>query len=117
MKATKSAKGAAPAAETATAVAEAPAAEKAERGSNDVFHRTLGADGKPAAPSKKLPPQAQTIVNAVEAAGKKGIGRKDLNAALEGVLQTRQPVGRIVTYYQKLLQEVGAVTITSGANK
>jgi len=61
---------------------------------------------------KKLAPQAQTISNAVEAAKKGGVLREDLIKGLTGVLVTRQPVGRILSYYQKELQEKGFVRIS-----
>lgn len=61
--------------------------------------------------AKRLPPQAETIVNAVKASGKPGIARQDLVAALKGILQTRQPEGRIVSYYQKLMVARGDIRI------
>jgi hypothetical protein len=67
--------------------------------------------GKVAEGTKTLAPQAQTIVNAIQAAGKGGITRSDLVKSLDGVLTTRQPVGRIVSYYQKLITETGHVEI------
>jgi hypothetical protein len=105
----------APAAAAAAASATAPAAN------------TAGAQTAPAAPAKpktidtfrfikgvqegaKLAPQARVIVN-VLSEFKNGVTREDLNKALEGKLQTRQPIGRIVTYYQKLLVESGYISI------
>lgn len=105
----------APAAAAAAASATAPAAN------------TAGAKTTPAAPAKpktidtfrflkpvgegaKLAPQARVIVN-VLSEFKDGVTREDLNKALEGKLQTRQPIGRIVTYYQKLLVESGYISI------
>lgn len=88
--------------------------EKAERNANDVFKRVF-AGGKAVAPTGKVPPQAMVIINTLEAAGKDGLSRTELNKNLTGVLVTKQPVGRIVTYYQKLLVECGAVTRTAGA--
>lgn len=88
-----------------------PAAQAAEeRGKNDVFVRVMK-DGKGVEPAKRLPPQAQVIVNAIEAAGPTGIKRADLITALTGKLVTRQPVGRIVSYYQKEIQNRGCVTV------
>lgn len=60
----------------------------------------------------KLAPQARVIVN-VLSEHKDGLTREDLCKALDGKLVTRQPIGRIVTYYQKLLTEQGYVTIDS----
>jgi hypothetical protein len=66
--------------------------------------------------TKKLPPQAQVIVNTIAAAGKDGLTREALCKNLEGgVLTTRQPVGRIVSYYQKLIVETGHVKMQSAA--
>lgn len=94
--------------ETNTAEAPAPAIGAPK---NDTFQRVFGPDGTPIAPSVKLAPQAQCIMNTLEAAGKDGLKRADLCTALTGVLVTRQPVGRIVSYYQKALVNSGAVRI------
>jgi len=63
-------------------------------------------------PESKIAPQAQGIVSLIKEAGKKGIARKNLVDAMKGKIETRQPESRILTYYQKLLVEVGAVEIT-----
>lgn len=92
---------------------EGAAAARAARDSaakNDVFTYV-------AEPSKKVAPQAAVIINAVKAGTKngKGITREKLIESLTGVLVTRQPVGRIISYYQKLISsETGAVTVTKG---
>lgn len=109
---------------TKTEAATAPAAEapktgetpeqRAERVKNDRFTRNFK-DGKPVPPNGKLPPQATVIINTIEAAGKGGITRGDLIKNLTGVLVTRQPVGRIVSYYQKEIQNCGAVTVSNNA--
>jgi hypothetical protein len=99
---------AAPANGTAPAT-NAPATGGVERGSGDLFVRVYK-DGKPVEIGK-MPPQAKVIVNAVEAAGKTGIKRAELVKNLTGVLVTRQPVGRIVSYYTKLLKSSGTVEI------
>ena len=73
-------------------------------------------------PSKKVAPQAQVIINVVKAADmdgdklrapekRKGLTRAELVENLKGVLVTKQPEGRILSYYQKLLVEVGAVKV------
>lgn len=59
---------------------------------------------------KKLPPQAQAIVNILIASGP--TKRSDLTKSMEAVVTTRQPMGRILTYYQKRLEQEGYVTIT-----
>jgi hypothetical protein len=63
-------------------------------------------------PDVKVAPQAKAIAVIVEAAGTKGITRKDLVANMEGIVQSRQPLGRIVSYYQKLLVDSGFFTVT-----
>lgn len=109
----------APAAQAAAATATPPAANVAG---------TTTAPAKPAAPKtidtfkfvkgvaegEKLAPQARVIVNML-ADHKNGLTREDLAKALEGKLQTRQPIGRIVTYYQKTLVERGYITIDAVA--
>jgi len=65
--------------------------------------------------SKKLAPQARGIVNILKEAGKGGLTRAQLVEAMKGVITTRQPEGRILSYYQKLLVESGAVTIEDPA--
>ena len=58
----------------------------------------------------KLAPQAQGILNIIKEAGT--INRTDLVAAMVGVVTTRQPMGRILSYYQKKLVETGNVTMS-----
>lgn len=48
----------------------------------------------------KLPPQERVIVALIQEAGKAGISRKDLIAAMDGKVTTRQPLERILGYYQ-----------------
>lgn len=99
------------AAETPTTEA-APTAPKSEKGANDRFVRkfvngepapALNADGT----AKRVAPQLQVIADVLAAAGEAGTTRKELVAALEGKLTTRQPIGRILSYYQKDLQKYG----------
>jgi hypothetical protein len=104
-----------------SADASAPATPKVPKEPvNDLFTRVFTKDAednlvlKDGAPvgapaTKKLPPQAQQIANVIEAAGVAGIRRAELVKNLVGVLVTRQPEGRILSYYQKLLVETGAV--------
>jgi hypothetical protein len=100
-KTTTKAPAAAASASTATpAAASAPAAPKTV----DTFV------AKNAIPEGgKLAPQARVIVNTVHAA--KSITREALINALDGKLVTRQPIGRIVTYYQKALIDAGYIAI------
>lgn len=90
----------------------APKGPPVERGNDDLFKAVMK-DGKFADPATKLAPQAMVIVNCVRSYGDKGVTRKALNEALVPAgLVTRQPAGRIVTYYQKTLEASGALTIT-----
>lgn len=108
---------------TPAVAVETPATDKpsaaaiAAKAAKDVFTRILDGDSKPTVPTSKLAPQAMVIVNAIEAAG--SVTREDLNIALgdgvTGPLKTRQPVGRIVSYYQKALIASGTVTITKAS--
>lgn len=99
---------------TATETTTAPTPEK---GTNDRFTRVY-VDGNPApslkedGSAKKLAPQAQVIVDTIAEFGTEGVTRKDLVAKLEadGKLKTKQPVGRILSYYQKDIVKFGTVT-------
>lgn len=79
---------------------------------NDVFKAV---DPQPTGTEAKIAPQAQAIVNLVIAAGTDGITRKALVESMQGVVQTRQPESRILSYYQKTLTEKGFVTIETPA--
>lgn len=87
--------------ETKPAAAAKPdKAQREQAAKNDRFVFVKDPDA-----ALRVPPQARTILNAVKAAGKDGISRGDLVSLLEkgNALNTRQPVGRIITYYQPLL--------------
>lgn len=88
--------------------------QSAQKAKNDVFARVL-LDGNPVALAQgtRIAPQAQVIVNTIEAAG--SITRENLEKACTGVLVTRQPVGRIISYYQKDLVAAGLITLTKAA--
>lgn len=77
---------------------------------NDVFKAV-----DPQPKEKKIAPQAQNIANLVVAAGTKGLTRAELVKNMDGVVQTRQPQSRILSYYQKLLVDEGFVTVTAGS--
>lgn len=81
----------------------AAAQERARVAEGDVF--------KWRADLTKGAPQAKGIVNILKAASANGLKRTDLVAAMNGVIQTKQPMGRILSYYQKDLENAGAVTI------
>lgn len=85
----------------------AMAAERARVAQGDRF--TFVAD------LAKGAPQAKGIVNILKAAGPKGMTRTELTAAMKGVITTRQPEGRILSYYQKDLMASGAITIVQKA--
>lgn len=93
---------------TAPETQEAPAekAPKAARGNNDkfVFQKDL-------AEGQKFAPQALLIVKHVKAANT--ITRDQLCEELskDPEFKTKQPVGRIVSYYQKDLVNAGLFTI------
>lgn len=95
--------------------AAAPAAPKAEKGLNDRFTRVF-VNGAPApavnadGTAKRVAPQLQVIADVLAVCGENGTTRKDLVAALEGKLTTRQPIGRILSYYQKDLVNFGLAT-------
>lgn len=96
---------AAAAAAGAAPAAAAPAAAPAKPKTVDTFTFI-----KNVPEGGKLAPQARVIVNVLQE--KTSLTRDALNVALEGKLQTRQPIGRIVTYYQKTLVEAGYISIT-----
>lgn len=72
---------------------------------------------------QKLPPQATTILKELEAFGKdKIVSRDDLVAALDvetdgkpNKLNARQPVERVIAFYQKRLGEEGFLEIHKAA--
>jgi len=76
---------------------------------NDVFKSELPQ------PDVKMAPQALQIAKIVEASGNKGITRGELVKQMDGIVTTRQPQGRILSYYQKALVEAKFFTITEGA--
>lgn len=57
-----------------------------------------------------LVPQAKTIVDIVREAGT--ISKKDLIAKLSERLQTRQPAGRVLSFYKAKLVQDGYVSVT-----
>jgi len=88
--------------------AEQEAIEKAHAAKNARLNATIfkftGTE-----PTMKLAPQAQGIVNIIKEA--KQITRADLVTAMDGVITTRQPMGRILSYYQKTIVDCGSVEI------
>jgi hypothetical protein len=87
----------------------------------DVLVRVMGADGKGAplttinAKGEKVPwntPQVKVIANLLEASPNNRLTRKQLIEKLPAAgLVTRQPVGRIVSYYQKPMIDNGIITV------
>jgi hypothetical protein len=79
---------------------------------------------EPAAPKKftfvkeptegqKFAPQAKLILKHIQAVGADGITRKDLVTSLAGdaEFKTKQPIERIIGYYQPDLLNAGVVTL------
>lgn len=64
-------------------------------------------------PEKPIAPQANVIVETIKAAGDEGLKRDALVANLKGVLKTRQPEERILTYYQASLIDAGIIKIVN----
>ena len=62
-------------------------------------------------PEKPVAPQANCIVECIKTAGPDGIGREPLIEVLKQKLVTRQPAERILTYYQKSLEDAGLIVI------
>lgn len=93
---------------TAAPAAPAPTAPASTKGSADVFVFKSDTYG-----DKKPAPQARQIVEILKA--KKTCTRDELVAAMTGVVQTRQPMGRILSYYQKKLVEGGFITVGAAA--
>lgn len=70
----------------------------------------------------KLPPQAVTIMKELEAFGDKEVSRDELIAALAdesnstgNKLNARQPVERVIAFYQKRLVDNGLVELIKAA--
>ena len=116
-KSAKTTKTPSPAAASAAAT---PVDKKAAKEAKEAKERAAQADrfkylGKVVEGAKKLAPQAQGIVNLIQAAGKGGISRVDLVKNMEGVITTRQPLGRILSYYQQEIVAKGYVTMDAVA--
>ena len=62
----------------------------------------------------KIAPQLQIIIGHIKAAGKSGISYDNLVKAVEAdeKFQTRQPVGRVITYYTPTLVDKKIVEVT-----
>jgi len=92
----------------------AKAREARERAAGeDIFRPGSG----PKEGAKKLAPQAAQIVAIVESHKKAGVTRESLIAEMQGAVQTKQPLSRILGYYQKALVEGGYVTLTEAPKK
>ena len=61
-------------------------------------------------PEGKVAPQCQGIINIVKEKGP--ITREDLVKAMEGVITSKQPLARILSYYVPVLKSSKAVEIT-----
>ena len=60
----------------------------------------------------KLPKQMKVLFDVLANAGKKGLTRDEWAKQLEGVIETRQPITRIIGYYQSQMESRGMITIT-----
>jgi hypothetical protein len=88
---------------------------------NDVYTRVMvnnakgklvGATGKLGDKEYKGAPQVQVILNLLEASPKNQLTRKELMEKLiPAGLKTRQPVQRIVGYYQSDMVKAGTITV------
>jgi hypothetical protein len=94
--------------ENSAPVEKAPKAPKAVN-MKYVFQKDL-------AEGQKFAPQALLIVKHVQNAGGEGITRKALCEALtaDPDFKTKQPVERIVSYYQKDLENAGILSVVKG---
>jgi hypothetical protein len=90
----------------ATTKTKTPKGPKTRKVHHYVSLREAGADDK-------LPKQAQVLSETLAAAGKKGFTKDEFVAALEGKLETRQPIERIIAYYQKKLETMGLVKVST----
>jgi len=90
---------------------EGQAAAKAEKKQINTNYSYQGNEGE-----TKFAPQCQGIINIVKEAGKGGISRVKLLEAMKEIITTRQPIERILTYYQKSLVESGAVECSALAD-
>ena len=107
-------------------VAEKKAFPKIEPNGADTFKRNFDADGKPTPLTRKnakgevvpvTTPQVKVIANLLETAGTTGMTRKELTEKLPAAgLVTRQPVGRIISYYQKPMIDDGIIVIEKAPN-
>lgn len=105
----------------------APAATEGNEGPATTEGAAQAAEKKPAAPrnsnirytfvkdpaeGQKFAPQAVLIIKHVQAAGADGISKSDLIKALgaDEAFKTRQPIERIIGYYQKDLVNAGVLS-------
>lgn len=106
-------------ANTETKTTKAPGAQaiaRAQAAAADIVKIVLKDDKAPDMANVKIAPQCKVIVNCVASFGAEGVTREKLVAALVPAgLQTRQPAGRIFSYYQKSLVEGGYITITAAS--
>jgi hypothetical protein len=95
-----------------TAGEAAPKAPKAPRVSNITYTFV-----KEPAEGQKFAPQAMLIIKHVQNAGANGISKGDLGKALlaDEAFKTKQPVERIIGYYQKDLVNAGVLAQSSAA--
>jgi hypothetical protein len=85
-------------------------AEKAGKASTPRVEKNYGFVAEVPADTK-MPTQARTIVAELQSAGKP-LTKTELVEACTGKIETKQPVERIVAFYQKRLVDEGYITMT-----
>ena len=59
----------------------------------------------------KMPKQMKVLYDVLEAAGKAGLTREEWAEKLVGQIETKQPITRIIGYYQARMESAGMITI------
>ena len=62
--------------------------------------------------SDAVSPQAFAILECLKAAGGKNVPKSDLLGCMEKKVETRQPIGRILSFYQKSLINEGYISVS-----
>lgn len=105
------------AADCADKTTEAPAAEKSKSAAPKIPKESvrtvykLVTEREKKEGEKALPKQAAQIVDIIAAAGEEGIERATLLEAMKPVIETRQPIERILGFYQPRLLEENYISV------
>ena len=59
----------------------------------------------------KLPKQMKVLYDVLAGAGKGGLSKEDWVKELKGKIETRQPIERIIGYYQSRMESAGMIVI------